>query len=386
MNIIIQVGGKFHAFHLAKGLNNRGLLKMIFTSYPKFKIESKIPKELVYSIPIKEILKKIIDFFVPKKFFAKINYYNDDFFDLLVSRKINDYSCDIIVGWSGYSLRTFKNINNKKTLKVLERGSSHIKFQHEVLKKEYSRLGLAPLLPSKEILLKEINEYKLADYICVPSKFAKKTFLEKGFNKNKIKVIRLGVDLKTFYPKKIKKKEKKFRIISSGEISIRKGSHLLIEAFNNLKLPNTELLFVGKLEKGINSFLDGIKNPNIFFMGKKNELELNNIYNSSDLFILNSFEDGFGMVIPQAMACGLPVITTFNTGASEIIENNKNGFVIKAGDTNSLEKKIKKIYFDKKLRYKMSKYSIKKVKKFYSWETYNNNIFNFYKKIYNNSR
>ena len=121
-------------------------------------------------------------------------------------------------------------------------------------------------------------------------------------------------------------------------------------------------------------------------MGKKNELELNNIYNSSDLFILNSFEDGFGMVIPQAMACGLPVITTFNTGASEIIENNKNGFVIKAGDTNSLEKKIKKIYFDKKLRYKMSKYSIKKVKKFYSWETYNSNIFNFYKKIYNNSR
>ena len=99
--------------------------------------------------------------------------------------------------------------------------------------------------------------------------------VEVKFNKNKIKVIRLGVDLKTFYPKKIKKKEKKFTIISSGEISIRKGSHLLIEAFNNLKLPNTELLFVGKLEKGINSFLDGIKNPNIFFMGKKNELELN---------------------------------------------------------------------------------------------------------------
>ena len=154
MNVIILVGGKFHAFHLAKGLSNRGLLKMIFTSYPKFKIESKIPKELVYSFPLKEILKKIIDFFVPKKFFSKINYYNDDFFDLLVSRKINDYSFDIIVGWSGYSLRTFKNINNKKTLKVLERGSSHIKFQHEVLKKEYSRLGLAPLLTSKEILLK----------------------------------------------------------------------------------------------------------------------------------------------------------------------------------------------------------------------------------------
>ena len=92
------------------------------------------------------------------------------------------------------------------------------------------------------------------------------------------------------------------------------------------------------------------------------------------------------MVIPQAMACGLPVITTFNTGASEIIENNKNGFVIKAGDTKSLEKKIKKIYFDEKLRYKMSRYSIKKVKKYCSWESYDKNIFNFYKKIYNSSK
>ncbi len=386
MKVIIQVGGKFHAFHLAKGLSNRGILKMMFTSYPKFKIENKIPKELVYALPIKELLKKIIDYFVPKKFFSKINYYNDDLFDLLVSRKINDYSCDIIVGWSGFSLRTFKNINNKKTLKVLERGSSHIKFQHEILKKEYSRLGLAPLLPSKENLLKELKEYKLADYICVPSKFAKKTFLKEGFSKKKIKGIRLGVDLKTFYTKKIKKKRKKFTIVSSGEISIRKGSHLLIKAFNNLKLPNTELLFVGNLEKGISSYLDGFKNSNISFLRKKNELELNNIYNTSDLFVLNSFEDGFGMVIPQAMACGLPVITTFNTGASEIIENNKNGFVIKAGDTKSLEKKIKKIYFDEKLRYKMSRYSIKKVKKYYSWESYDKNIFNFYKKIYNSSK
>ena len=185
MDVIIQVGGKFHAFHLAKGLNDKGILKILFTSYPKFKIEKEIPTNKVYSFPIKEFLKKIIDFCIPKKYLAKFNYYNDDFFDLLVSKRINDYSCDILVGWSGFSLRTFKSIQNKKTLKVLERGSSHIKFQYHILKKEYNRLGLKPLLPSKEILLKELNEYKIADYICVPSKFAKKTFIEKGIMKKK---------------------------------------------------------------------------------------------------------------------------------------------------------------------------------------------------------
>ena len=84
------------------------------------------------------------------------------------------------------------------------------------------------------------------------------------------------------------------------------------------------------------------------------------------------------------MACGLPVITTANTGASEIIENNKNGFVIKAGDTTSLEKKIKKIYLNKMLRNKMSRYSIKKVQKYYSWKSYSNNIYSFYKNIHQN--
>lgn len=384
MKIIILVGGKFHAFNLAKSLSDQGYLKKLFTSYPKFKVDKKIPKKLIESFTIKELIRKLIDFFIPRNLHTKFNYYNDDLFDLLSSKKINNYECDIIIGWSGFSLRTFKKLNTKRTLKILERGSSHIKFQYDILKKEYNKIGLEPLLPSKEILLKELEEYKLADYICVPSNFAKKTFLEKGFNNKKIKVIRLGVDLKTFYKKKIRKKNQEFTIISSGEVSIRKGSHLLIEAFSNLKIPNIKLLFVGNIEKGLNFYLKKIKNLNVHFLGKKNEKELNEIYNTSDIFILNSLEDGFGMVIPQAMACGLPVITTYNTGASEIIENNKNGFVIKPGDIKSLKNKIEKLYFDKKLRNKMSKYSIKKVKNFYSWSSYGDNAINFYKETYKN--
>lgn len=386
MKILISVGGKFHAFYLAEGLNKKGYLKAIFTSYPKFKIAEKIPSHKIQSIPIKEIFKKLIDFFVPKNLYAKFNYYNDDLYDYFVSRKINRHKCDIFVGWSGFSLKTFKSLNNKKTLKVLERGSSHIKFQYDILKKEYNKLGIKPLIPSKETLSKEIREYDLADYICVPSKFAKQTFIKKGFGNKKIKIIKLGVDLKKFYQKKNKKKKNSFTIISSGEVSIRKGSHLLIKAFKNLKIPNIRLLFVGNFEKGLSFYFNKNKNANIYFLGKKNEKELNDIYNNSDIFVLNSLEDGFGMVIPQAMACGLPIITTHNTGASEIVENNKNGFVIKAGDVKSLENKIKKLYFDNKLREKMSKNSKKKIRENHSWLSYTEDIIDLYKKIHKDSR
>ena len=54
---------------------------------------------------------------------------------------------------------------------------------------------------------------------------------------------------------------------------------------------------------------------------------------------MNSIEDGFGMVVSQAMACGLPVITTKNTGASEIIDDGINGFIIPIRDQKSLREK-----------------------------------------------
>ena len=58
------------------------------------------------------------------------------------------------------------------------------------------------------------------------------------------------------------------------------------------------------------------------------------------MFILNSIEDGFGMVIPQAMACGLPVICTENTGGSEMIDENVNGHILPIKDISKLKAKF----------------------------------------------
>ncbi len=88
------------------------------------------------------------------------------------------------------------------------------------------------------------------------------------------------------------------------------------------------------------------------------------------------------MVIPQAMACGLPVITTSTTGASEIIENNKEGFVIPPNNKDSLKEKIKILFNNYNLMDDMSKNSIKKVSEYYTWSSYGNKIIEFYQKIY----
>ena len=86
----------------------------------------------------------------------------------------------------------------------------------------------------------------------VPSEFARKTFLEKGFNEKKIIKNSYGVDLKEFESDtSYKNDQSKFRIIYTGTVSIRKGILYLLEVFNNLELDNIELLIVGNIEKDL---------------------------------------------------------------------------------------------------------------------------------------
>ena len=94
-----------------------------------------------------------------------------------------------------------------------------------------------------------------------------------------------------------------------------------------------------------------------------------------------SIEDGFGMVIPQAMACGLPVICTENTGGSEIIDDGVDGYVIPIRNINILKNKIKELYSDRKklnqMSFKAHEKSIKKL----SWEKYGETVVETYKNL-----
>jgi len=109
-----------------------------------------------------------------------------------------------------------------------------------------------------------------------------------------------------------------------------------------------------------------------------NQNSLKEFYNKANLFVTPSIEDGFGMVILQAMACGLPVITTKNTGGSEIVDEGVDGFVIPIRDKEKLKEKILLLYQNKDYLLSMSKKAEQKAKNFFSWEIYGERIKNFY--------
>ncbi|WP_440915371.1 glycosyltransferase family 4 protein [Candidatus Pelagibacter sp.] len=386
MKVSIIVGGKFHAFNLAEQINNSRYLKKIITSYPRYKLKKYgIERDKIYSIILKEILIKFLNKLSFLNSIFDYNYLLCEYFDYKASKNIEYKNTDILVGWSGFSKKCFLEAKKFKCIKILERGSSHIQFQKKILDEEYKSLGIKLNGPSKKMISKELEEYNLADFICVPSEYVRQSFLKYGIKKDKIIKLPYGVDLKEFsLTESKKKKDGKFRIISSGSVSIRKGSHYLLEAFSNLKLANSELIFVGEISSEFKQIIKKYSSlENIKFINKQNQDKLKYFYNIADIFVLCSIEEGLAMVQAQAMACGLPVICTTNTGGSEIVDDDINGYIIPIRNTKILMDKIKIFYNDRNKLKKMSKNAHLKARSQLSWKKYGDTMLDIYQKLLN---
>ena len=386
MKVSIIVGGKFHSFVLEKEINKKKYLNSIVSSYPKFLVNKyNIENDKINTIVLKEVALKIINRFPLLKKKIDSDYLLSNYFSKKAANLINYLNIDLIIGWSSFSREAFLKAKDYKCIKILERGSTHIQFQKEILKKEYLELNLEPIIPSENTKRKELEEYNLADYISLPSDFVKNTFIKNYIDEKKIIKIPYGVNLNEFNLDKSRQNvKKKFRIISVGTVSIRKGSHYLIKAFTELNLKNAELIFVGSIEYDFKKLLENFTNlKNVKFVKKQKQADLKNYYNQADIFVQCSLEEGLAVVQAQAMACGLPVICTENTGGSEIIDDGVNGFIIPIKDVNILKDKILIFYNNEDKLKKMSFLAHQKAQKDLSWENYGKKISNIYLNLLN---
>ena len=175
------------------------------------------------------------------------------------------------------------------------------------------------------------------------SKLAEEFLRKKGF-KN-VTTIGVGLDNARFNEKVNKnqkvielenaKKDEKLRyLLYIGKIERRRNTLFLINLLNEINKTknNVKLILIGK---GESKYIEKVKNEiekynlddKIIYIEKMKQEELSNIYKISDIFLLPTEYEIFGMVLLEAMYFGLPVITTYNGGSSTIIENGKNGFI-----------------------------------------------------------
>jgi glycosyltransferase involved in cell wall biosynthesis len=153
----------------------------------------------------------------------------------------------------------------------------------------------------------------------------------------KISIIYNGVDINEFAPLKNKKIGDKIILVSTGRLIKRKGYNYLIKSISELKNVELNLIGDGNLKDELVE-LSKIEDSSVKFLGKINHEELPKYLQKSNIFILPSLNEGMSNSVLEAMACGLPIITTDTGGSKELIKNN--GFIVKQADVNSLKNAI----------------------------------------------
>ncbi len=367
-------------FTAFSGTNDLNILKGILPSKTKTKLEGKHLDGLNLGLIKKNPLPYLISRMLLKTNFldhSQANLINSYLFDLFAMNSIKN--CDVFHSVHESGLKTFTKVKKRGVITVCDVRSSHIKFETEIFKSEFDMLGLHYNANNKPLRNRAIEEYEMADYIIVPSKFTQKTLINNGILPAKIKVIPYGVDFSRFsYDNKIKNdnKCKKFKILFVGNGIPGKGLHYLINAFSKANIPNSELNIVGWVEPKYKKILESYsKDSKINYIGHIPQIDPKPYYNESNIFVLPSLSEGLASVIIEAMAAGLPVITTPNAGV-EIIDGI-NGFIVPIRDSDQITLKLEWCYKNLK-ECKEIGLKGKETVENYSWVNYRNNIINFY--------
>jgi glycosyltransferase involved in cell wall biosynthesis len=379
IKINLSSGLRFNAGATAFALSLSDMDFKIYSSTPK----NKWPAASRSKVLFRPLPFKIIEHFNLIKRNRFLREVDAIIFDNIVSLLKSE--CDIFHGWATFSLNTGKKYKKKGASFILDRACPHIDLQQSLLIEE-AELTKSRYTPMSNMFLDRcLEEYELADKIIVPSNYSYNSFIQKGFKKSKIQKLKLNIN---YLAKKKKKKtinDNKFVLGTIGGNPLRKGIKYLIDAWQALQLHNATLLLKTsefELKKNKDLFQRIKNDQTIKIMPYFKNIE--DFYMQCDLFCLPSIDDGFGLAALEAMASGIPVITTENVGASEMVENNVSGFVGKIRDVTFLSEKILALYLDRNLLKYFSENSFSKYQSYLnSKDNYNNNVIKMYRSLFN---
>ena len=208
----------------------------------------------------------------------------------------------------------------------------------------------------------DLIKWELSDKLIVASKVVRDSLISFGIDKKKIFLVPYGINEEWF---KYKATPKKGKILFVGLVGLRKGVHYLAMAERILKSRgyNYEIEAAGL--NLVDTNIDLFKGPK--YLGHIPRNEIIKEYLSADVLVLPTIAEGFGLVHLEAMACGVPIITTKECGST--IEDNKEGYIIPIRDPIAIADSIVKIVENRDLRDKISKAAKIKAREF-TWVQY----------------
>jgi glycosyltransferase involved in cell wall biosynthesis len=381
IKVTVSCGTKFHSDYTAYQLSKHGLLDRILTAHPAKHYLNRVPlaKQKVKFLPPVFLasygFKKLLG--NSNKLSQWLDYRLPLVFDRLAAGSLNGSNVLLTWAWSG--LKTIKAMKRKGGKVIVEECGSCNSFQNEILMEAYADLGLQFQSPTPGFILKrQLEEARMADYILCPSKHVASSFIRYGIEERKCKVIPYGVNIELFKPKNKEKKE--FIVLFVGTVGVRKGLVYLFKALALLKEKYTlKCIVIGKLEEQFKPVFDTY--AHLFtYISRVDHHELGDYYNEASVFVFPSLDEGMALVQLEAMACGLPVICTSNSGGDSVIDDGEEGYIVPVKDPVAIATCVEKLLNDRTLLKQMSNKAQKKAV-LYNWDNYGEKLAKFINEI-----
>ena len=359
MKVLLAHPGTQHAFRLAEELNRRNLLYEFWTCFA-------LPRNSLRAGLLKlsplggKIANRLID--VPSSKLRTLpslerkarrqqsrgteaelvmQERNQQFQEMIAQSSIE--SADAVIGFDTSSALLIDRAHRAGKPFILDQTTAHPKTGQEA----WARAGAdfpdwrdAAPASLDSVSKNQQFEHDHADQIVTASSFARDTLISNGVAENKIRVNPYGADLDRFQSKQESRNSSRpLRFVFVGGINARKGVPALLAAWQTLQPKDAELWLVGEVSENIRKLIPPL--PGLKLLGRSSSRELPGILQSCDVFVFPSYSEGFGRVLVEAMASGLPIIATETSAAPDLINSDDVGKLIQSGNVDQLVEAMK---------------------------------------------
>lgn len=397
--VISQPGGVLVSYQAALALQEAGLLDYFETGF--YYKDSRFSRILLSMLPkqvtawlVKQLRRRVQDGLASNRvrvhpvaeiifvlfarlpilngFAGKIMRQRNEYFDSVVSQIVRRLRPRAVICYDSCALRTFSAAKQVGTLCILDQVTGHIKTGEKILSEERQlHPEFSDSIPGTAVewaLERCTMEAIVADRVIAASEYVRDSLINNGVSASRIALCPYGVDIEQFRPAE-KIEDRLFQILFVGQLSQRKGIKYLLEAVKDLHLENAELVLMG----GVGGSGEGLKSYEGIFRHIKHVpySELPKYYQAADIFVFPSLHEGSALAIYEALASGLPVITTPNSGS--VVRDGVDGFIVPIRDIEALKEKILLLYQNKNLRDQMGLQARKRAESF-TWQAYHQRL------------
>ena len=369
LRVAVATIGRHHSFDLARELQDAGCLAAIYTGFPRWSVrDAGVAPARIRSFPWIQTPKVALQRWrmMPPALERAMAWHALEYLDRHIARSL--VPCDVFTALSGTGLGAGAVAKAQGAAYVCDRGSAHIQWQDRTLREEFAMLDLPFAGVDPRMIDKETREYALADALTVPSSFARETFIELGVAADKIHRISYGVDLAKFHRRA--PRDDGFRVLFVGVLSAAKGLQYLLQGFAGAALANAKLVLVGPAAAETGTLLARFPVNRVERTGVLSQDAVAEQMSRASVLVLPSLHEGLALVMAQALACGLPVIASRNTGAEDLFADGAEGFIVDVREPEAIAERLTRLAGDRALLDAMSEAAVRRVRGLGGWAAY----------------